>query len=342
MAGRFGQDLMRRIAPSLLCGLLLANPALAAPLTLDLPQPATQTLQLPPEASDLLLPSGPFADGTLPGTLLPGRISQSAWRIDQPLATIDLMQRLRADVIKAGFVVTFECKTADCGGFDFRFALPVLAEPDMHVDLGDFRFLAARRSAPGGGDEAVTLLVSRSQAAAYVQITLLGPQVAAPVTVAAASAATGAEASGGDGAVSAAPLTPDASATPAPPVGDVVATLMAKGGTALDDLTFASGKAALEPGTYASLAALTAWLLANPDRKIALVGHTDASGGLAANVALSKARAAAVRQVLIAAGVPAAQVEAQGVGFLAPRATNLTDDGRRQNRRVEVILTSTP
>jgi OOP family OmpA-OmpF porin len=75
---------------------------------------------------------------------------------------------------------------------------------------------------------------------------------------------------------------------------------------------------------------------------VVLVGHTDASGGLAGNTALSRARAASVRDRLMAEyAVPAAQITAEGVGYLAPRATNKTEDGRARNRRVEAILTST-
>ena len=73
-----------------------------------------------------------------------------------------------------------------------------------------------------------------------------------------------------------------------------------------------------------------------------LVGHTDAVGGLAANVSLSKRRAESVRAVLISRhGIPAAQVSADGVGPLAPRASNLDAAGQAQNRRVEVFVTST-
>jgi OOP family OmpA-OmpF porin len=133
-------------------------------------------------------------------------------------------------------------------------------------------------------------------------------------------------------------------AAPAPasaPTGDIGAAIEAEGHASLDDLGFASGKGALEPGDYASLRSLAAWLIAHPDMTVVLVGHTDATGGLAVNVALSKARAAAVRQALIAAGVPGGQVAAEGVGYLAPRASNLTPEGQAQNRRVEVVLTST-
>ncbi|OZA00922.1 MAG: hypothetical protein B7Y02_18055, partial [Rhodobacterales bacterium 17-64-5] len=100
---------------------------------------------------------------------------------------------------------------------------------------------------------------------------------------------------------------------------------------------------ALDDGTYASLSALAAWLQANPTKTVTLVGHTDASGGLSSNIALSKKRAGSVRQSLIATyGVTPGQVSANGVGPLAPRSSNLTPDGQQQNRRVEVVLTSTP
>ena len=115
------------------------------------------------------------------------------------------------------------------------------------------------------------------------------------------------------------------------------------GAVALDDLIFASGKAVLQDQDYASLAALAAWLKANPTQRVTLVGHTDATGSLAANTALSKQRAAAVRDWLIRHyGVAGAQIDAQGAGYLSPRATTQTPEGRALNRRVDVMLTSTP
>jgi OOP family OmpA-OmpF porin len=109
---------------------------------------------------------------------------------------------------------------------------------------------------------------------------------------------------------------------------------------ALDDLTFATGSAQLGAGTFASLQAVAGYLADHPDRTLALVGHTDASGDLAGNVALSKARADSVRERLIRDyGAPSDRLTAEGVGYLAPRASNLTDEGRTRNRRVEVVLT---
>jgi OOP family OmpA-OmpF porin len=133
---------------------------------------------------------------------------------------------------------------------------------------------------------------------------------------------------------------PAAAAAPGGPAPGLAAALAQTGAVALDDLTFATGSAQLGPGDFASLRDLAAYLAGNPDRTVALVGHTDASGDLAGNVALSRARAASVRDRLVRDyGAPADRVTAEGVGYLAPRATNLTPEGRTLNRRVEVVLT---
>ena len=73
--------------------------------------------------------------------------------------------------------------------------------------------------------------------------------------------------------------------------------------------------------------------------RIALVGHTDTVGGLEANINVSRARARSVRQRLIESyGIAEERLDAEGMGYLAPVASNLTAEGRDQNRRVEVVL----
>jgi OOP family OmpA-OmpF porin len=87
---------------------------------------------------------------------------------------------------------------------------------------------------------------------------------------------------------------------------------------------------------------LAAYLIANPARQVVLVGHTDAVGSLESNITLSKRRAASVEARLEDEyGVPSAQLSADGVGFLSPLVSNLTEDGRNRNRRVEAVLIST-
>jgi len=82
--------------------------------------------------------------------------------------------------------------------------------------------------------------------------------------------------------------------------------------------------------------------MADESRRVALVGHTDAKGGLETNVALSQRRAASVLERL--AGrykVPRVQMESNGMGYLSPVANNTTREGRDANRRVEAVLLNT-
>lgn len=329
----------------------------AQALVLDLPDAARVTAEAAQTIASYALPIGPWDDGSMITRLTEGALAETAWRVEAPgTTTLQLLQPLRAQLAAQGFRVLFECDTLACGGFDFRFSTRVLPEPDMHVDLGDFRFLAAERG-EGAAAEHLSLLVSRSSAAGFVQLIRVVPDAAAATgtdvasateVVTGADAATPAAASAPDNPPQAtspaAPTPATAAAAQAAPVGTAgaFADALENGSVALDDLDFASGAAVLDPGDYASLRALAAYLEAHPGRNIALVGHTDASGGLAGNVALSLRRAESVRDRLIRDhGVAAGRVIAQGVGYLAPRATNLTLEGRARNRRVEVMLTST-
>lgn len=307
--------------------LLAALGAPASALTLDLPGTVLGEESRSEVPGSYALPTAVFNGVSVPSRVMEGAIDQRAFRLEAPdLTTLAVMAPLRDQVRAAGYEVIFECEARSCGGFDFRFGTDVMPEPDMHVDLGDFRFLSATR-----GDEAVSILASRSESAAYVQITRVTEAPAQPP-----QPASGIE-------------LPDEIAAPAPTPSPITAdvsglaqALDRVGMAALDDLVFASGSAALAEGKYASLAAVAAWLEANPNGTIALVGHTDASGSLAANIALSERRAKAVAEALVSThDVDPARVVAKGVGFLAPRATNQTEEGRKKNRRVEVVVTST-
>lgn len=259
---------------------------------------------------------GPWVNGTVPRDLREGAVRRQAWRIPaEGIATLQVMRPLRQQLRDAGFDIRYDCETKVCGGFDFRFALDVMLPPDMQVDLRDFRYLAATKD-----DVAVWILVSRSAAAAHVQVTF--------VTESADTALA----------------TPDAPALRMAPVaqGDLEVALDQSGRFILNGLTFATGSAQLDGGAVPSLQALADYLARYPDRRVALVGHTDAEGSLEANIALSRRRAGSVVERLVADyGVSRRQLDAQGMGYLSPVASNLNAEGRDMNRRVEVIVTST-
>ncbi len=77
---------------------------------------------------------------------------------------------------------------------------------------------------------------------------------------------------------------------------------------------------------------------AHPDWKVTVRAHTDSQGSGAYNLKVSQDRAELVADVLIDQGVPRRHVDYEGLGETEPIASNGTDEGRQQNRRVEFVL----
>ena len=298
-----------------LCATAVASTAGA--VDLPLPAGARETAREVVNGARYDLPiAGWGAETGIPSASLEGQVIRKAWRMaGAGITTGQVLGPLRDQLMQDGYDIIFECTARSCGGFDFRFGTEVLRAPAMYVDLSDFRFLSAK-----GPDAttALSLLVSRDGDTVFVQLIEVGPQGRAEPSV-------------GQTRSLAVPVA----------TGDLVGQLESVGHVVLSDLEFASGSSSLGDGPLASLDALAAYLLANPSRQITFVGHTDATGSLEANVALSRRRADAARIYVMEQGVAASQLASDGVGFLSPVASNLTADGREANRRVEAVLIST-
>jgi outer membrane protein OmpA-like peptidoglycan-associated protein len=106
----------------------------------------------------------------------------------------------------------------------------------------------------------------------------------------------------------------------------------------LGDVLFAVGKADLKPGAARTLDKLVAAMRRDRETSVTIEGHTDSTGKRAANLTLSQRRANAVRGYLMAKGIPSNRILARGLGPDFPVATNKTESGRQQNRRVEVLV----
>lgn len=104
------------------------------------------------------------------------------------------------------------------------------------------------------------------------------------------------------------------------------------------DLLFATDRADVRPDLQADLRAVAQNLQRYPDSTVQVIGHTDNVGDAGYNQDLSQRRAASVVAVLRNAGVPASRLVAIGRGENEPIASNLTAQGRAQNRRVEIII----
>ena len=106
------------------------------------------------------------------------------------------------------------------------------------------------------------------------------------------------------------------------------------------DVLFDFDRADLKSNSRDSITTLANYLIKNPDRKVIVEGYTDSKGSAAYNQGLSERRANAVKNALVRAGVEPSRIVAQGYGKEYPVASNATNSGRAQNRRVEVTISN--
>lgn len=106
----------------------------------------------------------------------------------------------------------------------------------------------------------------------------------------------------------------------------------------ISDVYFNFNQDTLTPAAREKLAKIAGILVAYSGLSPHLEGYTDSIGGYTYNLDLSERRANAVRNYLISQGVPATSLTAVGLGKSDPVATNATAEGRRQNRRVEMLI----
>lgn len=103
-------------------------------------------------------------------------------------------------------------------------------------------------------------------------------------------------------------------------------------------ILFDTGKSSIKQESYQTLVAIKSVINEYPSARFRIEGHTDSTGSLELNTKISKERAAAIRDYLVANGVEASRLESEGFGPSRPVADNKTAAGRTQNRRTEVVL----
>ncbi|GLT08902.1 OmpA family protein [Sulfitobacter sp. G21635-S1] len=304
------------ILRALVLGCFLVGPAAA--LELSLPAAARLTAERNTGPDRYSAPAGIFRNGQVVTLEVEGDVHRAAWRLSQQgLTPLQLVRPLRRQLVDAGYEILLDCASQTCGGFDFRFATETLPGPNMYVNIRAYHFITAVRPSVAAPQEVLTILASTAANSAYLQIIRAGEVSDDEVVT--------------DAPV---PIAPAAQVE-----NDLGNRLIQQGHAVLRDLEFATGASDLNDGSYASLQTLAEVLEARPELRIALVGHTDSVGGLDGNIALSQRRAQSVRRRMIDSyGIDGARMEAEGMGYLAPIASNLEETGREENRRVEVIV----
>ena len=239
---------------------------------------------------------------------------QQVWEVKNISRTDRLLDEIKTHLYKEGFEVIFECDFRSCGSFNFRFNANIVNEPQMHVDLGDYKFITLKAST-SGKINFITYIISKGSNIGYVQLNAYGKNL---------SKKNNSKTNKGfnDNWI--------------PNFNDL------KGSIILQGLRFKTGSSDITDANIKILSSLANYLILNDSEKIILVGHTDASGSLKNNIMLSKERAESVKNLFVAQfNVNPDQIATNGVGFLAPIASNETEKGRDQNRRVEVIIMPT-
>lgn len=292
---------------------LLLLPLPTQAFEIDLPVGLKKVAQDKSALATIALPLGVWDGSEVPSRQLTGKVIHTAFQTDVTTKPDFVAAALLQQLTKQGYTLALQCTDQACGGYDFKFSLPVIAPPAMYVDLGNYIFLSAYK----GNNRAVWILVSRSLQQTHMQITQLSPTTDATV-----------------------PL----SVLPDPTNTDQLGTQLTEAGHfILPDLTFEAGSATLDGDTFLSLQTLAEFLSKKPDQSIVLVGHTDSSGSHDKNLELSKERAQAVQSMLLAQfpNIQPERITSEGLGYFAPVASNSSPKGREMNRRVEAVLIPT-
>ena len=270
-----------------------------------------------------VLPMGPVKPGTpdqfATADVVEGRVTRIAYEAPTGKSVIEVYRNFAQALAKAGFKTRFECDGQSCGnGADFsdRVIQPLLEpmharnamESALYAVSGDMRQLTARLDRPEGRVD-VSLLVAQADESRPTGVLL---QI-----VEAQAMATG-------------QVNVDAKA--------MSQGLSQQGHIALYGIHFATDSASPTADSDRTLGQMAQLLKNEPTLKVFIVGHTDDTGDLNHNLALSQQRAESVVKALTTRyGISGQRVAAKGVASYAPVASNRNEAGRAQNRRVELV-----
>ncbi|MEM6488105.1 MAG: OmpA family protein [Pseudomonadota bacterium] len=285
-----------------------------------------------------------------------GRVRIDAFALPADGRTPAALAEAVARTAPPGVERAFACVDDACGGVDARFALEILPAPAMRLDTADMAIVTLRDGDDGGEGEAAAyamVVASRVVGRLFLQITAVVPE-GAPARTSTAQrdtdpdgpvpGATGeAPAGGGVDGVEAGlgGVAAGSAAGVAAQTGDVAALrarLLRDGHLPLEGLDFDSGTARMSTSSADTIEAAAALLAASPGMTVWVVGHSDTSGDLLSNIALSRERARAVFNALVERGISADRLSIHAVGPLAPLTSNAAPEGRAVNRRVELVL----
>lgn len=258
---------------------------------------------------EVTLPLGPIVDANtfVKSQRVAGKVTKYKYTTPANRSVLEVFKNYEDALQRGGFQVLFTCDGNGCKSDKFKLGYENTATGTWCFTCEEpIRFLAAKLSQPGR-EAYVTVLVSKDKFEGGTWLTIVEPKPMSTGLV----------------TVNAAALAND---------------IAQSGHASVYGIYFDSGKAVVKSESDSTLGEIRKMLDAHPQMKLYVVGHTDNVGAFASNMTLSKQRAAAVVQALVTRfHVAAPRLQPDGVGALAPVATNQTEEGRARNRRVELV-----
>lgn len=273
---------------------------------------------------EVALPMGPRGDSGFVKTLeTKGKVTRIVYASPSGKTPAEVFANFRDSLQRSGFNLLYSCTIGRgpgtaCGGFPFAedFSQPMLEHDSAHggdiifllrSETDDVRYLLAEFQR-GSRRVDVGLMVSQNRdnpVGVLLQIVESGQMPSGEVTVDSAAIAKG---------------------------------LQSEGKFALYGLQFATDSEDLRPDSDTTLKQMSDVLHQQPNLKVFIVGHTDNSGSLEHNLALSQRRAQSVVKALTSRfGIAPNRLTAVGLASYSPVASNHSDAGKTKNRRVEMV-----
>jgi outer membrane protein OmpA-like peptidoglycan-associated protein len=261
------------------------------------------------EDQKILLPQAPLDTAGKAGRQLElrGNFNKSVWKNPKGKSTKEIYDGYVRELSTAGFKPLYACAGKDCGApASVKLLGKVPASPEAHYALSQ--------------------LVRRELGDAYAAIQV-APSETTLLIVEVTSSKDAKEQAARDATAAAKQVT-------APVIGEA---LTRDGHIALVDILYRPGEVGLRPEAASVVKEIAALMKKDRLLRLYVVGHTDEQGDYERNLSVSKRRAEWLVKHLVDQGVSKSRLRANGVGPLAPLATNDTEDGRARNRRVELV-----
>jgi OmpA-OmpF porin, OOP family len=275
--------------------------------------PGSQISYLPKssvkEFDEIALPVGPYQNGKISKTeRLEGKVTRLIYDNPKGRSTLEIFRNYQQALAKGGFQTLFACSDTECGD---------ASKGPLNESVPDFgywcvassiqcpepmRYVAAKLSRSTGDVYAAVKVRSEGT---YLVVVEVKPMQGGMVTVGAK---------------------------------EMAADISKMGHVSIYGIYFDTDKSIIKPESKQSIAEIAKLLNEQPSLRLHVVGHTDNVGALPRNMTLSKQRAEAVVNALVSEHkIAGSRLVANGVGPLAPVASNAAEEGRAKNRRVELV-----